>query len=50
MATKKAQSETSGPSILVFKGEVHPEVELDSIKAEKWDKHISEGLTKIHQR
>ena len=33
-----------------FKGKVHPEVKLVLIKAEKWEKHINEGLTKIHQR
>ena len=34
----------------IFKGEVHPELKLFLIKAEQWEKHISEGLTKIRQR
>ena len=33
-----------------IKGEVHPGIKLVLIKAEKWEKHISEGLTKIRQR
>ena len=36
--------------IIDIKGEVHPELKLFLIKAEQWEKHISEGLTKIRQR
>ena len=34
----------------LVKGKVHPELKLFLIKAEQWEKHISEGLTKIRQR
>ena len=33
-----------------IKGIVHPEIKLILIKAEKREKHINEGLVKIHQR